>query len=111
MKAARPRTRRRTPRAASSVTGYFAECFWPGVTETDLTKLDARVRALDRTSRRTRVRYTGALLIPRDEVVFCFFSGPSADAVRAAATRAGIPFERILESVRIGRRPLAAQGK
>ena len=87
----------------ASATEYVAECFWPGVTKTDLVRLDARVLAsVERTGGApNRVRYLGALLLPTDEVVFCFFDGPSAEAVEAAARRAKIPFERILESVRV----------
>ena len=47
------------------------------------------------------VRYLGLMLMPEDEVVFFVFSGPSADAVRALAASAAIPFERIVESVRV----------
>jgi hypothetical protein len=77
-------------------TEYVAECLWPGVTEADLAELDARARAATSED----VSYLGSLLMPADEVVFCFFQGPSAQAVETAAGRAGIPFERILESVR-----------
>jgi hypothetical protein len=38
------------------------------------------------------------MLVPEDDVVFCFFEGPSAAAVRAVAERAEIPFARIVES-------------
>lgn len=80
-----------------------AECFWPGVTEDALADLDARVRASAvLTSGETEsVRYRCSMLLPSDEVVFCFFEGTAA-AVRIVATRAGIPFERILEIVRVG---------
>ncbi len=78
-------------------TEYLAECLWPGVTETDLADLDARVRA----TAGEGVRYLGSMLMPGDEVVFCFFQGPSAQAVETVAGRAGIPFGRILESVRV----------
>jgi hypothetical protein len=75
---------------------FVAECLWPGVTEADLAELDARVRATETEG----VRYLGSLLVPVDEVVFCFFQGPSAQAIESVAGRARIPFERILESVR-----------
>ena len=92
-----------TSRRKTSATEYVAECFWPGVTKNDLVRLDARVRAsVDRTDGGPdRVRYRGALLLPTDEVVFCFFDGPSAEAVEAVARSAKIPFERILPSVRV----------
>jgi hypothetical protein len=68
-----------------------------GVTEADLGELDARVRETDSGA----VRYLGSLLMPGDEVVFCFFQGPSAPSVQQVAERAGVPFERILETVRV----------
>ncbi len=83
-------------------TEYVAECFWPGVTHDELAALDGRVReSADLTQNGTApVRYLGAMLVPSDEVVFCFFEG-ALESVRAVATRAGVPFERILETVRV----------
>ena len=92
-------TKRRTPAAE-----YVAECFWPGVTKAELVRLDARVVATTgQTSGGSgRVHYLGALLLPTDEVVFCFFDGPSAQAVEIVARRAKIPFDRILRSLSLG---------
>ena len=45
----------------------------------------------------TPVRYLGSLLMREDEVVLCLFEGERAP-VQAAAERAGVPFERILEA-------------
>jgi hypothetical protein len=81
------------------VPSYVAECFWPGVRESDLHALD--VRALAQAAACSRagedVRYLGSILLRDDEVVLCRFQGSEA-AVRRAAVTAGIPFERILES-------------
>ena len=89
--------------STASADEYVVECFWPGVTKTALIRLDARIRtSLDRTGGAPdHVRYLGALLLPTDEVVFCFFDGPSARAVEDVARRAKIPFERVLPSVRV----------
>jgi hypothetical protein len=79
-------------------SAYVAECFWPGVSERDLSALDertqARVAELSRGG--ANVRYLGSLLLRADEVVLCRFEG-DAHAVRVAAESAAIPFERILE--------------
>jgi hypothetical protein len=83
---------------------YLAECFWPGVTEAALADLDARVCA----AVGAEVRYLGSVLVPGDEVVLCFFEGASAEAVRALAEQAGVPFERIVPSVRGGALPIAS---
>lgn len=69
----------------------MAECYWPDVVEEDVRALDARILA----ALADGVRYVGSLLIREDEVVLCQFEG-SADAVRAVAQRAGVPFERLL---------------
>jgi hypothetical protein len=82
------------------VTSYVAECFWPDVAESDLEALDTRVRDVTASLRDDeKVRYLGALLLREDEVVLCQFEG-EADAIRAVAERAQIPFERILETDR-----------
>jgi hypothetical protein len=92
------RSRRRRGRADRARTEYLAECFWPGVREADLSALDERAvasaAAISGDGR--SVRYLGSLLMREDEVVLCRFEGSEA-AVRRAAERAAIPFERILE--------------
>ena len=74
---------------------FVAECFWPGVREADVRALDERVRA----SLADGVRYRGSILIRQDEVVLCEFEGTAA-AVKSIAERAGVPFERLLETTR-----------
>lgn len=80
---------------------YLAECFWPGVTTSDLRQLDERaaaaVDALGRAGE--RVRYLGSLLMRTDDVVLCLFQG-SETSVRKVAEQAEIPFERILQADR-----------
>jgi Nickel responsive protein SCO4226-like len=75
---------------------YLAECFWPGVEDADLHALDKRVAAIVDEAQ-DGVRYLGSLLMRVDEVVLCLFEGSEA-AVRRTATRAEVPFERILEA-------------
>ena len=82
------------------MVGFIAECFWPGVSESDLSALDERAqRCVAELSQGggKNVRYLGSLLLRADEVVLCRFEG-DADAVRVAAESAAIPFERILET-------------
>ncbi len=83
----------------AEVPRFVAECFWPGVRESDLHELD--VRALAQVAALSRagedVRYLGSILLRDDEVVLCRFEGAAA-AVRKAAVDAAIPFERILEA-------------
>jgi len=85
----------------ATARSFIAECFWPGVTETDVEALDVRASAAaDELARGGEpVRFLGSILMREDEVVLCQFDG-AADAVRRAAERAEIPFERILETAR-----------
>jgi hypothetical protein len=80
---------------------YVVECFWPGVNAEAVRRLDARAAtsADELTRSGTPVRYLGSLLMREDEVVLCLFEGPEP-AVREAAERAEVPFERILEAAR-----------
>ncbi len=84
---------------AETPAHFIAECFLVGVKPDDLSALDQRVETCvaEMTEGGEDVRYLGSMLMPEDEVVLCFFEG-SAGAVRAAAERAEVPFERILES-------------
>src|SRR5579863_8842684 len=90
-------------------TEYLAECFWPGVQDSDLIALDERATASAAAASADgpEVQYLGSLLMREDEVVLCRFAGPEP-AVRRVAELAGIPFERILEAGRSpGSRELA----
>jgi hypothetical protein len=81
----------------------MAECFWPGVTEQQLADAGTRAqRAADEiNSSGVLVRYTGSILVPNDEIALCFFDATSIDAVSDLNRRAAIPFERILQIVRL----------
>ena len=80
---------------------YLVECFWPGVTSETLALAARRVQASASALRQQGgdVIFLGSILVPADESVFCLFDGVEAD-VRAASEQAGIPFERVLESLR-----------
>jgi Protein of unknown function (DUF4242) len=80
---------------------YVAECFWPGVTRADLSTLHARAARAAGGSSESELgaRYRGWMLMPDDEVVFCFFDAVSAGAASVAARAAGIPYARIVESM------------
>jgi hypothetical protein len=84
---------------------YLAECYWPGVSDDALAKTvaqaDAAAAELRRQGRRVNLR--GTILIRADETVFCLFDGEESD-VRAAGELAGLPFERVLESLWVEQR-------
>ena len=77
---------------------YLVECFWPGVSE----KLLADTAAQAATSERDAdgVSCLETILVLQDEIVFCLFAGPSAERVGHVARLAGLPVERVSESVR-----------
>jgi len=81
----------------------MAECFWPGVTARQLAGVGARARraADEINSDGVVARYTGSILVPADEIALCFFDAASIDAASDLSRRAAIPFERILQIVRI----------
>ena len=77
---------------------YAAKCYWPGVTQPELELVVARA-ARTGASASSDVAYRGSLLFADDDLVLCLFDGPSRAAVKDASERAGIPCERLMESI------------
>jgi hypothetical protein len=75
---------------------YTAKCFWPGVSEDELRLAAARAGG-DTGERQTT--FWGALYLPGDELVLCLFESPSRVEVKRASERAGMPCERVIETV------------
>ncbi|MEY2567751.1 MAG: hypothetical protein QOE35_2280 [Actinomycetota bacterium] len=82
---------------------YLVECYSPGVQRDDVESAATRAGMACRelSDRGTAIEYSGALLLPTDEVVMHLFTSASEDAVRDASERADLPFERILETVAV----------
>jgi hypothetical protein len=76
---------------------YTAKCFWPGVTE-DTLRLAAR-RAGNESGEQPQAAFRGALYLPDDELVLCLFDAFSRASVKQASERAGMPCERVIETV------------
>lgn len=76
---------------------YTAKCFWPGVTEDELRLAAARARS--ETGDRPETVFRGALYLPGDELVLCLFESSSRDRVKRASEHAGMPCERVIETV------------
>jgi hypothetical protein len=74
---------------------YLVECYWPGV------EIDAVQAALARAGAEREVQCVDSILIPEDEIVLCVFEGPSANAVRDASLRSGLPSERVTPSIQL----------
>jgi len=67
---------------------YTAKCFWPGAAEEDVRLAVARASG-----------FQGALYLPADELVLCLFEAGSAVLVKRESERAGLPCERVIETV------------
>jgi hypothetical protein len=76
---------------------YAAKCFWPGLTEKMLR--EAALRAGSETGQRLQAAFRGALFLPHDELVLCLFEASSGAAVKRASEQAGMPCERVIETV------------
>jgi hypothetical protein len=80
---------------------YAAKCFWPGVTLAEVDEASGRARG-DAGAGRVHGRkaaYLGSVLFPDDELVLCLFEASSRSAVQRASDRAGLPCERVMETV------------
>jgi hypothetical protein len=86
---------------------YTAKCFWPGVTE-DLLRC-AATRAWN-PAPDDRTVFQGVLYLPGDELALCLFDADSPAAAKRAGERAGMPCERIIESVWLDRAGIPIAG-
>jgi hypothetical protein len=88
--------------AKDYATNYVVECYWPSVSEDKVGIAAKAVQAASDELRRQgrHVRFVGSIIIPVEETVFFLLDGQEAD-VRAVSVRAAVPFERVLESLRI----------
>jgi hypothetical protein len=82
---------------------YVVERYLPGLDQRQLVGLLGKLGKVTDDLRRegTRVRYLGSTIVPGDEACFCQFEGASVAAVAEANTRAGVPFDRIVEAVTV----------
>jgi hypothetical protein len=76
---------------------YAAKCYWPGVSENDVARVGPHAPGPH-----GGVSYLGSLLFAEDNLVLCLFEGPSRAAVMRASELAGIPCERVMDSVWLG---------
>ena len=59
----------------------------------------ARLAAEELTREGTPIRWLRSIFVPDDETCFFLYESGSAEAVREAARRAALPFERVAEAV------------
>jgi hypothetical protein len=82
---------------------YTAKCFWPGVTEGELRL--AAARADDETGAGPHTIFRGALYLLGDELVLGLFDAPSPPSVKHASECAGLPCERVIETIWVAPQP------
>ena len=76
---------------------YTAKCFWPGVTEAELRLAVDRARA--RPEIHAQAVFRSALYLPSHDLVLCLFESSSRTSVKRASEAAGMPCERVIETV------------
>src|SRR3954451_17047633 len=86
-------------RQGSHTMLYAAKCFWPGVSQRELEHVAGRAVRLNGRAAGDGVIYLGSLLFAGDELVLCLSDGPSRTAVKRTSERAGIPCERLMDSI------------
>ena len=82
---------------------FVVECYWPGITEDEVREALARIaRApVGTTTAGDPVRSMGCILVHSDGLALFLFEGPSAAMVHDRGTWAEVPFDRVMEAVRI----------
>jgi hypothetical protein len=82
---------------------FLAECYAPAVGEAEVEAAGARIRAVlgAAPGRSAVVSYSGAMLMPEDEVVFHTFVAEHARDVDEICKAASIDVTRIVESVTV----------
>jgi Nickel responsive protein SCO4226-like len=80
---------------------YAAKCYWPGVTEDELERAArSAVREAESISGAAGpVAYLGSILFRDDDLVLCLFEAASGVAVKHTSERAGIPCDRVMDSI------------
>ena len=78
---------------------YTAKCFWPGAGEDEIRLAASRA---SRQAVQHHAVFRGALYLPADELVLCVFEAISPSSVKSESESAGMPCERVIETVWIG---------
>jgi hypothetical protein len=83
---------------------YAAKCYWPDVSRTEIEQVAARAhRSAGTVDYPPDAAYLGSLLFAADDLVLCLFEGSSPAAVKRASEELGIPCERVMDPVWLGR--------
>jgi hypothetical protein len=90
---------------------YLVECYEPGLehAEAQLAADRALAASVELREEGRELEYIGAILVPGDEVVFHMFASEGERDVREASVRASLPYERVVESIAVGRLQLSSK--
>ena len=82
---------------------FLVEHYWPGVTASAFGAAAERVRTSVEAlaGEGKALRYLHSTLVPQDEAGFCVVAAGSRELVEEAYARAGVEFQRIVESVEV----------
>lgn len=75
---------------------YTAKCFWPEVTDGEVRLAAARAGA---GPCKPGTTFRGALYLPGDELVLSLFEASSRADVKRASEAAGMPCERVIDTI------------
>jgi hypothetical protein len=75
---------------------YTAKCFWPEAGESEIRLAAARA---SREAVQHDAGFQGALYLPGNELVLCLFEAMSPSSVKSESEAAGMPCERVMETV------------
>lgn len=79
---------------------YLVESYIPASRVEDVSSVDTRARTAADDLRRggAGLRFVESIFVPVDEMCLLVYEADSAELVREASRRAGIPCERVLEA-------------
>jgi hypothetical protein len=85
------------------VPTFLAERYVPGAGQAQLAAIAAAARrAADAAPRQAgAVRYLATTLVPGDDLCYCLFEAPSAEAVRLMTEAGQLSCERIIEAFHV----------
>jgi hypothetical protein len=82
---------------------FIVECYWPGITEEQVRHALALAgRAENEGGTGETVGHLGCILVPADGMAIFLFWATSAHRLAEIAQQAGLPFDRIVESIHVG---------
>jgi hypothetical protein len=81
---------------------FLVECYWPDI-ETNAAMSTERIcRLAARKGSKCSVRWLGCILLPSDGLTLFLFQAQSESEVMAFAQVAELPFDRVIEAIRVG---------